>query len=82
MRAAATGSSVGQAGVQVGQSGTALVQLRLEGGRHVGIAARDLEVVDDGPQVEAGAPDQQSVLPAPRDTRQRLPRRLLELRSR
>ena len=69
----------GEAGVQVGRPGPALVQLRLQRGGHVGVAARDGEVVDNGAQVEPGAPDQQRMMPAPRDALQRRPRRLLEL---
>ena len=66
-------------GVQVGRCGATLVQLRLERGRHLGEAARDLEVVDDGAQVEPRATDEQRVMPAPGDAVQRLACRPLEL---
>ena len=50
MRAAADRVELGEAGVErVG------VGLGLELGPHLGVPARDVEVVDDGPQVEAGA---------------------------
>ena len=82
MRAGPDRVERGQTGVQVGRLGAALVQLGLQGGRDVGVAARDGEVVDDGPEVQPGAPDEQCVMPAAPDARQRLARRLLELRRR
>ena len=57
---------LGQPGVQVGRLGAAVVELGLERGGHLGVAARDVEVVDHGAQVQAGAPDEQGMVPAPR----------------
>ncbi len=70
---------LGQAGVQVGRPGPAIVQFGLQRGGHVRVATRDGEVVDDRAQVEPGATDQQRMMPARRNALQRRPRRLLEL---
>ena len=69
----------GQPGMEVGHLDPALGQLVLEGRLDLGIAAGELQVVDDGPQVEAGAPHQQGVVAPGGNAAQRLPGRLLEL---
>ena len=70
----------GEAGVQVGRPGATLLQLSLQSGGHVGEASRDLEVVDDGAQVEAGTADQQRVMAPSRNVLQRPARRQLGTR--
>ena len=59
-----------------------LVELGLERGGDVGVTGRDGEVVDHGPQVQPGAPDEQRVMPSSPDAGQRLPGRRLVLGDR
>ena len=41
--------------MQIGRLDPPIVELGLEGRRHLGVATRNLEVVDHGPQVQPGA---------------------------
>ncbi len=79
IRLAATGSSAASRAWRSAGLRPAVVELRLEGRRHLGEAARDLEVVDHGPQVQPGATDEHGVPATVRDVVQGPTRRGLEV---
>ena len=61
---------------RAGACSSAVSPTALELGSHFGELAREIEVVDDGPQVQAGAPDEQRAmapLPRSRPTRRSSP---------
>ena len=65
--------------MQIARRRVAPVEFGVERGDHVRVATGDAQIVDDGPEVEAGSADEHRMATPLLDPRQRLPRRLLEL---